>query len=159
MQLPRRLFAPVLRSGTILGEALPELPYLAGIPVITAADHDTAANFAAGTGGPDQLVISLDTWSLVGVELTSPLITDAGRGANFTNEVGVLGTIRFLRNAMGLWLTQELLREWQSCGRIPQLGNNGRSCRRISRVRLALRSRSTRFYGAGTDGRRDCRCR
>jgi rhamnulokinase len=84
----------------------------AGIPVITAAGHDTAAAFVAATGGPDQLVISIGTWSLVGVELTEPLISEVGRAANLTNELGVLGTIRFLRNAAGLWLIQECLREW-----------------------------------------------
>ena len=70
------------------------MPDLAGIPVITAADHDTAADFAAGTGGPDQLVNSLGTWSLVGVELTHRCSLRPAREANFTNEVGVLATIR-----------------------------------------------------------------
>jgi rhamnulokinase len=57
-------------------------------------------------------VISIGTWSLVGVELSEPLFSEAGRAANFTNEIGVLGAIRFLRNAAGLWLIQECLREW-----------------------------------------------
>ena len=70
----------------------------------------------AATGGPDKLVISIGTWSLVGVELSAPLISDAGREANFANEAGVLGTIRFLRNAVGLWLIQECLREWRHKG-------------------------------------------
>ena len=60
--------------------------------------------------------VSSGTWSLVGVELTEPLIAEAGREANFTNELGVLGTIRFLRNAAGLWIIQECLREWQARG-------------------------------------------
>jgi rhamnulokinase len=116
MQLPRRIFAPVRRTGTVLSEARPDLGLPAGIPVITAAGHDTAAAFVAATGGSDQLVISIGTWSLVGVELTEPLITEAGREANFTNELGVLGTIRFLRNAAGMWCVQECLREWQERG-------------------------------------------
>jgi rhamnulokinase len=115
MELPRRLFAPIRRTGTILGRTKAELGKLAGIPVITAAGHDTAAAFVAATG-EDQLVISIGTWSLVGVELAKPLITEAGREANFTNELGVLGTIRFLRNAAGLWIIQECLREWQGRG-------------------------------------------
>jgi rhamnulokinase len=116
MQLPRRLFAPVRRTGTVLGTVRPVFGLPPGIPVITAAGHDTAAAFVAATGGTDQLVISIGTWSLVGVELTEPLITEAGREANFTNELGVLGTIRFLRNAAGLWIIQECLREWQGKG-------------------------------------------
>jgi rhamnulokinase len=118
MELPQRLFAPVRRTGTILGTVRPVLGLPAGIPVITAAGHDTAAAFVAATGGGDQLVISIGTWSLVGVELTAPLISEAGREANFTNELGVLGTIRFLRNAAGLWIIQECLREWQAKGEI-----------------------------------------
>ena len=116
MGLPRRLFPPVRRTGMILGQAKADLGRMAGLPVITAAGHDTAAAFVAATGGEDQLVISIGTWSLVGVELTEPLITEAGREANFTNELGVLGTIRFLRNAAGLWIIQECLREWQGRG-------------------------------------------
>src|SRR6476469_4608110 len=118
--LPRQLFAPVRRTGTILGAIhepiARDFGLNAGIPVITAAGHDTAAAFVAATGGDDQLVISIGTWSLVGVELAEPLITEAGREANFTNELGVLGTIRFLRNAAGLWIIQECLREWQGRG-------------------------------------------
>ena len=123
MRLPRRLFAPVRKTGTFLGSVTSGLGSPDGPPVITAAGHDTAAAFAAATGGSDQLVISIGTWSLVGVELTRPLIIEAGREANFTNELGVLGTIRFLRNAAGLWLIQECLREWQE--RDPDLSWNG----------------------------------
>jgi rhamnulokinase len=113
MQLPRSLFAPVRKTGTVIGPTRNDHGDLAGIPVIAAAGHDTAAAFVAATGGPDQLVISIGTWSLLGVELEQPLISEAGRAANFTNEIGVLGTIRFLRNAAGLWLIQECLREWE----------------------------------------------
>ena len=116
MNLPRRIFAPIRQTGTVLGTVLRDLPLPAGIPVVTAAGHDTAAAFAAATGDADQLVISIGTWSLVGVELTEPLISETGREANFTNEIGVLGTIRYLRNAPGLWLIQECLREWHERG-------------------------------------------
>ena len=114
MRLPRRIFAPVRLTGSVLGPALPELGLPARTPVITAVGHDTAAAFAAATGDPDQLVISIGTWSLVGVELSEPLISEASREANFTNEIGVLGSFRFLRNAAGLWLIQECLREWEA---------------------------------------------
>jgi rhamnulokinase len=113
LQLPRRLFAPVRATGTVLGMGKSDLELPEGTPVFTAAGHDTAAAFVAATGDADQLVISIGTWSLVGVELPEPLITEASREANFTNELGVLGSIRFLRNAAGLWLIQEALREWR----------------------------------------------
>jgi rhamnulokinase len=116
MNLPRHIFAPIRPTGTVPGTVLRDLPLPADIPVVTAAGHDTAAAFAAATGASDQLVISIGTWSLVGVELSKPLITETGREANFTNEVGVLGTVRYLRNAAGLWLIQECLREWQERG-------------------------------------------
>lgn len=112
--LPRRLFAPVRTSGTVLGETTADSGIRAGIPVVTAAGHDTAAAFVAGADVPGALVISIGTWSLVGVERGEPLITEAGRTANCTNEVGVLGTIRFLRNAAGMWVLQECMREWRA---------------------------------------------
>jgi rhamnulokinase len=65
--------------------------------------------------------ISCGTWALAGVELTTPLITEAGRQANFTNELGVDGTVRYLRNVMGLWILQETLRTWRSVGDAPDL--------------------------------------
>jgi rhamnulokinase len=60
--------------------------------------------------------ISLGTWGLVGVELDAPVLSDASREANFTNELGVDGRVRFLRNVMGLWLLQESMRAWGSSG-------------------------------------------
>jgi rhamnulokinase len=60
--------------------------------------------------------ISCGTWSLVGVELEHPVIDEAARQANFSNELGVDGTVRFLRNVMGLWLLQECVREWERGG-------------------------------------------
>jgi rhamnulokinase len=113
VRLPDRLFAPVQRTGAVLGESLPGSNLRPGIPIVTAAGHDTAAAWVAGADMEDALVVSLGTWSLVGVELNAPLVTEAGRLANFTNEIGVLGTIRFLRNAAGMWILQECLREWR----------------------------------------------
>lgn len=84
-----------------------------GTPVTAVASHDTAS---AVVGVPAQgrrfAYISCGTWSLVGVELDSPVLSEDSREANFTNEVGVDGTIRYLRNVMGLWLLQECQRAW-----------------------------------------------
>ncbi|SDO32596.1 rhamnulokinase [Lentzea jiangxiensis] len=84
-----------------------------GVPVTAVGSHDTASAVVAVPAGTDRFAyISCGTWSLVGVELTAPVLTGASRAANFTNEGGVDGTIRYLRNVMGLWLLQECLRTW-----------------------------------------------
>jgi rhamnulokinase len=107
------LFPRLREPGTHIGPVLPE----AGVPyptdVVAVGSHDTASA-VAGTpaSGSDFAYISCGTWSLVGVELDTPVLTEASRRANFTNEGGVDGTIRYLRNVMGLWLLQESLRVW-----------------------------------------------
>ena len=88
-----------------------------GTPVVTVASHDTAsAVVAVPATGPDFAYISCGTWSLAGLELDAPVITEASRAANFTNERGIDGTFRFLRNIMGLWLLSETLRTWAAQG-------------------------------------------
>jgi rhamnulokinase len=85
--------------------------------VTAVGSHDTAS---AVVGVPiqtdDAAYISCGTWGLVGVELDKPVVTDAGRTANFTNEGGVDGRVRFLTNVMGLWLLSESLRTWERAG-------------------------------------------
>ena len=127
--LPAGLFPALRRPGTVIGTMRPELaaePGLSGLgpgrpggplPVIAVGSHDTASAVAAvPAGGPGFAYISCGTWSLVGVELDRPVLTEAGRAANFTNETGVDGTIRYLRNVMGLWLLQESVRAWAGTG-------------------------------------------
>jgi sugar (pentulose or hexulose) kinase len=108
------LFPPLRAPGTVIGPVLPDLGL--GTPdVIAVGSHDTAsAVVGVPAGGPDFAYISCGTWSLVGVELDAPVLTEASRRANFTNEGGVDGTVRYLRNVMGLWPLQECLREWGS---------------------------------------------
>jgi sugar (pentulose or hexulose) kinase len=116
--LPSRLFPPLRRPGSLIGTVRPDAePHLAGVPVIAVGSHDTAsAVVAVPAEGPDFGYISSGTWSLVGVELDAPVLTEASRAANFTNEAGVDGTIRYLRNVMGLWLLQESVRGWADAG-------------------------------------------
>ncbi|MFI6095853.1 rhamnulokinase family protein [Lentzea sp. NPDC051213] len=84
-------------------------------PVIAVGSHDTASAVVAVPAENDRFAyISCGTWSLVGVELRAPVLTEESRAANFTNEGGVDGTIRYLRNVMGLWLLQESLRCWNA---------------------------------------------
>lgn len=86
-----------------------------GVPVIAVGSHDTASAVVAVPAETERFAyISCGTWSLVGVELSEPVLTDESRAANFTNEGGVDGTIRYLRNVMGLWLLQECLRTWDA---------------------------------------------
>ncbi len=91
----------------------------APIPVIAPATHDTGSAVAAvpSSGGDDWCYISSGTWSLMGVELDKPLINDKTLKYNYTNEGGVGGTIRFLKNIMGLWLVQECRRHWTREGK------------------------------------------
>jgi rhamnulokinase len=127
--LPAGLFPALRQPGTVIGTLRPELaaePGLAGLagsreggplPVIAVGSHDTAsAVVAVPAQGRDFAYISCGTWSLVGVELDQPVLTEQSRAANFTNETGVDGTIRYLRNVMGLWLLQESVRTWSAAG-------------------------------------------
>jgi rhamnulokinase len=84
-----------------------------GTPVVTVGSHDTAsAVVAVPMTEPDAAYVSCGTWGLVGVELDRPVVTDVSRAANFTNEGGVDGRVRFLTNVMGTWLLSETLRSW-----------------------------------------------
>jgi rhamnulokinase len=110
--LPGRLFAGLVEPGTRLGTALPSHD-LGALPVYTAPSHDTAAAFAAAPiTGEGCAILSSGTWSLLGLELPAPVLTTAAHGFNLTNERGVDGTTRLLKNVMGLWLEQECAREW-----------------------------------------------
>jgi sugar (pentulose or hexulose) kinase len=88
---------------------------LRGVPLIAVGSHDTASAVAAvPAAGPHFAYISSGTWSLAGMELSAPVLSEASRKANFTNEAGIDETIRYLRNVTGLWLLQECLRRWDS---------------------------------------------
>jgi rhamnulokinase len=112
--LPRRVFPVLWEPGDVIGTVLPDETGLApGIPVVAVGSHDTASAVVAVPAADDRFAyISSGTWSLVGLELDAPVLTDAARQANFTNEGGVDGRIRFLRNVMGLWILQECQRVW-----------------------------------------------
>ncbi|MGN1446030.1 MAG: rhamnulokinase [Eubacteriales bacterium] len=117
----RSLFAPIVQPGTDLGTLLPQINEEVGknrIHVYTVASHDTASAVIAVPAKQDDFIyISSGTWSLMGQELSQPLINEATCTANFTNEGGALGTIRFLKNIMGLWIIQESRRQWKREGK------------------------------------------
>jgi rhamnulokinase len=119
--LPTRILPDVIPSGTVVGPLLADVANecgaTAGIPVIAPACHDTGSAVAAVPAeGSDWCYISSGTWSLMGVELPEPLINSKALEYNYTNEGGVGGTIRFLKNIMGLWLVQECRRQWLKDG-------------------------------------------
>ena len=124
LDLPDRLFGPIAAPGTELGTLFPSLARAAGLPagvkIVAPATHDTASAVAAvptdRTGQADWAYVSSGTWSLVGVETPAPVLTDAALAANVTNEGGVDGTNRLLKNVMGLWLVQGVRRSFARGG-------------------------------------------
>lgn len=134
--LPKNLFPSLIQPGETIGTLLPGIAERTGLPqatkVVAVGSHDTASAVAAVPveALPAEAVpaaqenfayISSGTWSLVGVELNHPVLTEASRAANFTNERGVDGTIRYLRNVGGLWLLSECQRTWAQEGYRPAL--------------------------------------
>jgi rhamnulokinase len=114
--LPAKRFPDIVPSGTVLGPVLPDFG-LGDAKVIATCSHDTGAAVAAVPGtGKGWAYLSSGTWSLLGVEAKKPIISDASREANFTNEVGYGHSIRFLKNIVGLWIQQECRRAWVLAG-------------------------------------------
>lgn len=125
VELPRGILPPLLDAGQILGWVKPEiadeLDLQQDVPVIAVGSHDTASAVvgvpAVPSAGETRFgYISSGTWSLAGLELDRPVLTEAARAGNFTNEGGVDGTIRLLKNVMGLWVLSETVRDWRERG-------------------------------------------
>jgi rhamnulokinase len=119
--LPHGLLPDVIAAGEVLapltGEVGAEIGVDYALPVTTVGSHDTASAVVGVPAETDRFgYISCGTWGLVGVELDAPVLTEDSRKANFTNERGVDGTIRYLRNVMGLWLLSESMRTWDLRG-------------------------------------------
>jgi rhamnulokinase len=113
------LFTDLVDPGHELGLLLPPVSDRVGgrIPVVAVGSHDTASAVVGvpiqvSEAGEDAAYVSLGTWALAGLELDAPVLTEEARAANFTNEGGVDGTVRFLKNVMGTWLLSETLRTW-----------------------------------------------
>ena len=121
LKLPRHLMAEIIAPGTMIGSLRRELCHAAGldeVPVIAVGCHDTASAVAAVPAAAENWAyLSSGTWSLMGVETAAPVINAHALEMNFTNEGGVAGTMRLLKNIMGLWLLQECRRQWQREGR------------------------------------------
>ena len=116
--LPVRLLPRIVEPGTVLGRVREDVSRaLAGTPVVAPACHDTGSAVASVTAGGSSAFLSSGTWSLLGTEVAAPVITARARELNFTNEGGVCGTTRLLKNIAGLWLLQACRRSWAEAGR------------------------------------------
>jgi rhamnulokinase len=111
--LPARLLRPIVEPGSVIGAIRPSAASaLAGTPVVAPACHDTASAVAAVALNGHTAFLSSGTWSLLGTEVAAPIMSAKARDLNFTNEGGVGGTIRLLKNVNGLWLLQACRRAW-----------------------------------------------
>ena len=112
LRIPTRILPEIVTPGTVLGPlraGIADSAGLRGTKVIAPGSHDTASAVVGAplTPGGTTAFLSSGTWSLIGLEMAAPVVTDATLAANLTNEGGVAGTIRLLRNVMGLWLVQQ----------------------------------------------------
>ncbi|MFE9171773.1 rhamnulokinase family protein [Streptomyces kebangsaanensis] len=144
------LFAPLRRPGDPAGVLRPEVLEETGlrgpVPVTTVASHDTASAVAAVPAVGERFAyICTGTWSLAGLELDAPVLTGASRAANFTNELGLDGTVRYLRNIMGLWLLQECVRAWGD----PDLGELLREAAEVPALRSVVDAGDAGFLAPG----------
>ena len=119
------LLPPLREPGETLGVLTRDVLEATGlpgqVPVVAVGSHDTASAVVGTPGRGRFAYVSAGTWSLVGTELQAPVLDEDSRHANFTNEAGIDGTVRYLRNVMGLWLLQESLRQWAAEGRQVEL--------------------------------------
>ncbi|GHO90899.1 L-fuculose kinase [Reticulibacter mediterranei] len=119
--IPSHLFSQPVPAGTIAGKLLPKVAEEVGLdtlPVIAVAEHDTASAVAAVPADHAEFAyLSSGTWSLIGTEIAEPMLNDAALELNITNEGGINGTVRLLKNVTGLWLIQECRRIWRNEGK------------------------------------------
>ncbi len=118
LDIPTHLLPPLVEPGTVLGtlQAVASAG-LAGTPVVAPACHDTGSAVASVAAVGSRAFLSSGTWSLLGMEVQQPIITTRAHDANFTNEGGVAGTTRLLKNINGLWLLQACRHGWTRDGR------------------------------------------
>lgn len=119
--VPESILRPVVLPGTLVGHLTDELAEDTGlgkVPVVAVAGHDTASAVAAvPASNPNFAYLSSGTWSLMGIETEQPIISEESSRLNFTNEGGIDGTTRFLKNITGMWLLEQCRKEWEKQGR------------------------------------------
>jgi rhamnulokinase len=152
--VPLTLFPGLRAAGEVAGPVaaplLSRLELARPPQVITGPSHDTAAAVAGIPAADDTFAfVCTGTWALAGMELPAPVITDAARRAGFSNEAGVDGTTRFLRNLTGFWLLQECVREWRADGRCVDLDQLTRAADRIPEQRALVDVQDPDFLAPG----------
>lgn len=112
-------FPPIVMPGKVIGRLKKEVaPFKYDIPVIAIAGHDTASAVASVPARNEKFAyLSSGTWSLMGIETKDPIITDRSAELNFTNEGGIEGTSRFLKNITGMWILEQCRKEWKKQGK------------------------------------------
>lgn len=115
------IFPEIVMPGTVIGtlnDNIAKETDLGKVPVVTVAGHDTASAVAAVPSSDDNFAyLSSGTWSLMGIEVKEPVITHESYEMNFTNEGGIEGTTRFLKNICGMWILEQCRKEWESMGK------------------------------------------
>jgi len=159
LELPGHMLGKIVPPGTSLGKLLPHIAKQAGlsdqndVQVIVPATHDTASAVAAvpydASSGKGWAYISSGTWSLIGAEIPGPVINQASREANFTNEWGVDNTIRFLKNVVGMWLVQECRRDFAAKGQELDYGQLAQMASEAEPMRTLIDPAHTDFRTPG----------
>jgi rhamnulokinase len=148
-QLPR-LISPGDRVGSLRTAVADEIGLPSSATVVAVGSHDTASAVAAiPLISPDAAYISCGTWGLVGLELDGPVLSEDARIANFTNERAVDGRIRFLTNAMGLWLLTETIRAWESTAESLDLSELLRAASAVNTPVSLIDTNDARFHTPG----------
>ncbi len=159
LQIPTGIFKDIIHPGEIVGYLTDELCEELGcpkIPVIAVGSHDTASAVASVPVTEDYpyAYISSGTWALMGSELDGPEITDSSYKYNFTNEGGVCGKIRFLKNIMGLWIVQECRRQWEREGKAFSFNDLEQAARSATPFRCFINPDDQSFATPGNMPRR-----
>ena len=158
LELPERLFTEIVPTATKVGALQPDLCEELGLTpaeVIAVAGHDTQCAMASvPTDKEDFLFLSCGTWSLLGTELSAPMINSAAEACNVTNEGGYAGKASFLKNIIGLWLIQETRRQWQKEGENLSFAEMETLARAATPYRFFIDPDAPEFVPAGNIPRR-----
>ena len=158
LELPERLFTEIVPTATKVGALQPDLCEELGLTpaeVLAVAGHDTQCAMASvPTDKEDFLFLSCGTWSLLGTELSAPMINSAAEACNVTNEGGYAGKASFLKNIIGLWLIQETRRQWQKEGENLSFAEMETLARAATPYRFFIDPDAPEFVPAGNIPRR-----
>ena len=149
LEIPKSVFPPLHKPGAFIGKINGHGP-LDGISVVAVGSHDTASAVAGIPLSParDSAYISSGTWSLVGLELDSPVTNEVARGFNITNEAGVADRIRFIKNVSGMWLLEESVRYWKQQGIVTTPAELAKAAAELPKVQI-INTNDPRFAKPG----------